>query len=231
MTRRQQGRAEQRGRILESARTLFGTRSFDDVTMAEIAERAGVARATVFNHFPSKRSLVEAITHEVLAYWASMLEHALADESSPTPALVRALFAQMGEGIAHYHGFYRGVFREIARLRLGLEEGSQAARTSATAFERLCRLLARGQARGELRADVDVAELASGFDSLANGTINQWLFGDHSGSLAERMARMAEIYLGSVAVSGADAGAAAVLKLPAVPRAPARRMRAPRRTR
>jgi len=225
-SRLQQSRDEQRRRILDAARELFGARSFDDVTMADVAERAGVARATVFNHFPGKHALVEAITEEVLSYWAGMLEHALADEETATPALVRALFAHMGEGIAHYYGFYRGVFREIAKLQVGLEEGSGAARARATAFERLIRLLARGQARGELRADVEAIDLARAFDSLSNGTINQWLFDDTSGALEQRMERAVDIYLGAVALGASEARAAAVVKLPAPPRAGACRTRA-----
>ena len=230
-SRLQQSRDEQRRRILDAARELFGARSFDDVTMADVAERAGVARATVFNHFPGKHALVEAITEEVLSYWAGMLEHALADEETATPALVRALFAHMGEGIAHYYGFYRGVFREIAKLQVGLEEGSGAARARATAFERLIRLLARGQARSELRADVEAIDLARAFDSLSNGTINQWLFDDTSGALEQRMERAVDIYLGAVALGASEARAAAVVKLPAPPRARPRRVPRTRRSR
>ena len=228
-SRRRQSRDEQRQRILEAARSLFGARSFDDVTMADIAELAGVARATVFNHFPGKHALVEAITEDVLGYWAGMLEHALADEETGTPALVRALFAHMGAGIAHYYRFYRGVFREIAKLQVGLEEGSRAARARATALERLTRLLARGQERGELRPDVEAVDLARAFDSLSNGTINQWLFDDTSGALEERMERAAEIYLGAVALGPVQGRSAAVVKLPALPHARPRRAPAARR--
>ncbi len=230
-TRRQRNRDEQRQRILEGARFLFSARSFEDVTMADIAELAGVARTTVFNHFPSKHHLVEAITGGVLTFWASMLEHALADEETPTPALVRALFSQMGAGIEQYYRFYRGVFRELAKLQQGLDEGSAAARVRATSLERLTALLARGQTRGELRADVTAADLGSSFDSLANGTLSQWLFENTSGSLRERMERVAEIYLGPVAI-GATAGLATVVELPAPPhslRAPTRRPPARRR--
>jgi AcrR family transcriptional regulator len=231
-TRRQRNRDEQRQRILDSARFLFGARSFEDVTMADIAALAGVARATVFNHFASKHQLVEAITGDVLAFWASMLEHALGDEDTPTPALVRALFSQMGAGIEQYYRFYRGVFRELAKLQQGIDERSAVVRVRATSLERLTALLARGQARGELRADVVAADLASAFDSLANGTISQWLFENTSGSLRERMERVAEIYLGPVAIGANAARAATVVELPAPPhslRAPTRRPPARRR--
>src|SRR5262245_21736419 len=116
-------RSAQRVRILDAARALFAVRSFEAVTMAEIADLAGVARATVFNHFGSKGALVEAITEGVFDHWAALLDRALADERSSTPALVRALFDLMGLGIESFHAFYRGVFREIMRLQVGLEEG------------------------------------------------------------------------------------------------------------
>src|SRR5262245_12972099 len=135
-----------RERILAAARELFASRGFEGATMEEIAARAGVARATVFNHFGSKHALVEAITASVFDYYALMLDQALADEASPTPALVRALFEQMGAGIEQFHGFYRQVFREIMKIQVGLEEGSSAARAAERTQERLTRLLAAGQA-------------------------------------------------------------------------------------
>jgi AcrR family transcriptional regulator len=195
----------QRERILDAARALFARGGFEDVTMAEVAELAGVARATVFNHFGSKRALVEAITESVLGYWAAMLERALADERSSTPSLVRALFQVMGFGIERFHGFYRGVFREIMKVQLGLDEGSAAASARERALALLERLVARGQARGELSSDFAARDLAVAFDGLANGTINRWLYEDASGALHERMARAAEILLCPVAAPGLPA--------------------------
>jgi AcrR family transcriptional regulator len=195
------GSAAQRARILDAARELFGTRGFEQVTMAEVAERAGVARATVFNHFPSRHALVEAITVDVLAYWDGMLERALADARTSTPTLVRALFDHMGMGIQGFHDFFRGVFREIMKIQVGLEEGGVADATRRRALERLTRLLARGQARGEITREIGAEDLARSFDALANGTIHHWLFDGTSGSLREWMGRAAEVYLGRVALA------------------------------
>ena len=83
-TKREQNRTEQRERILDAARRLFEAQSFDQVTMTHVASQAGVARATVFNYFPSKYNLVEAITEDVLGYFRSMLEAVLACEEDPT---------------------------------------------------------------------------------------------------------------------------------------------------
>lgn len=201
LPKRDQNRDQQRGRILDAARSLFSIRGFDSVTMAELAEVAGVARATVFNHFGSKVALVEAITENVFAFWAGMLEDALADEETPAPALIRVLFEQMGLGIEQFQGFHRGVFREIMKIQVGLGEGGAAARTAGRARERLERLLARGQQRGELATEFTPIELASAFDSLAVGTINRWLYDDTSGSLRDRMHRAGEIFLAATAIA------------------------------
>jgi AcrR family transcriptional regulator len=194
-------RDAQRERILDAARALFASRGFEAVTMNDVAAQAGVVRATVFNHFGSKGALVEAITEGVLEAWAQMLANALADETTSTPTLVRALFDQMGGGIEQFHGFYRGVFREIMKIQVGLEEGGVAAQANERARERLERLLARGQERGDLARGFATADLATSFMSLANGTITHWLYEAAAGSLRERMRSAAEIWLGAVAAS------------------------------
>src|SRR5215510_11715960 len=87
---------DSRAAILDAAQRLFAARGLHEVTMTEVAEAAGVARATVFNQFGSKHALVDAITAEVLDGYVLLLEGALADRETPTPVLVRALFEAMG---------------------------------------------------------------------------------------------------------------------------------------
>jgi len=194
---------QQRTRIVDAARRLFAEHGFDEVTMAEVAAQAGVARATVFNHFGSKHALVETITEDVIAYYDRMLRNALADAVTPTPVLVRALFDEMGTGIEEDRRFYRGVFREIAKVRLGLDEGGVGQRAGAAALELLVKLLARGQERHELHRKYRAEDLASAFDSLVNGTITHWLYGDAAEPLRDRMARAADVFLGEVAMDSA----------------------------
>ena len=46
-----------RREIADTAMRLFATRGFDHVTVAEVAEAAGVSDKTVFNYFPTKEDL------------------------------------------------------------------------------------------------------------------------------------------------------------------------------
>jgi AcrR family transcriptional regulator len=187
-----------RRRVLFCAGDLFAEHGFDDVTMADIAEAANVARATVFNYFGSKHALVETLTETVIDVFRAMLDDALADTTTPTPTLLRRLYEQMGLGIESQRGFFRGVFREIARIQLGLDEGLVAQRANDDAHARLLQLVERGQARGDLNAALDTGAVARGFRSLANGTITGWLYQDDAGSLVDAMRAAADVFLSSV---------------------------------
>ena len=192
--------AQVRASILEAARELFAARGLHKVTMADVAEAAGVVRATVFNHFGTKHALVDAITAEVLQGYVLLLDGALTDRQTPTPVLLRTLFEWMGRGIEENERFYRAVFREIAKLSLGLDEGSEAEAKRRVALERLLALHTRGQARGELVRSQPPEHLASAFDALVFGTIIHWLYEDSGEPLHLRMLRAADLLLGGIAV-------------------------------
>ena len=57
MTGRTAAMQRTRASILDAAVDLFGARWFDEVTLADVAARAGVSQQTVVNHFGSKIGL------------------------------------------------------------------------------------------------------------------------------------------------------------------------------
>jgi AcrR family transcriptional regulator len=48
-------------RILDAAESLFAQRGFAAVSVREIAGQVGVNQASIYNHFPSKQALYEAV--------------------------------------------------------------------------------------------------------------------------------------------------------------------------
>jgi TetR/AcrR family transcriptional regulator len=60
--------------ILDAATALFADEGFDSVSVASIAERAGVCKANVFHHFPSKDDLYLAVMKEASAVHADYAE-------------------------------------------------------------------------------------------------------------------------------------------------------------
>src|SRR3954447_6912009 len=67
---RERKKRQMRQLIASTARSLFAERSFEAVTVAEIARAADVSEATVFNYFPRKEDLfysgLEAFEDELL---------------------------------------------------------------------------------------------------------------------------------------------------------------------
>lgn len=58
-----------RERILATAYELFSRRSVRDVGVGEVIERASVAKATLYRHFPSKDELVRAFLSRRGQFW------------------------------------------------------------------------------------------------------------------------------------------------------------------
>jgi AcrR family transcriptional regulator len=63
-------RAEPRERILESAYELFSRRGVRGVGVDEVIRRSGVAKATLYRHFPSKDNLVLAFLERRESRWS-----------------------------------------------------------------------------------------------------------------------------------------------------------------
>lgn len=68
---------EKRALIVTAATALFLELGYDRTSLAHVAERAGVSRATLFKQFPTKAALFDAIVSES---WTS------ADDAEPPPA-------------------------------------------------------------------------------------------------------------------------------------------------
>ncbi|MEY9846319.1 AcrR family transcriptional regulator [Streptacidiphilus sp. BW17] len=98
------------GRLQQAAMELFAERGYAEVTVAEIADRAGLTKRTFFNHFADKREVLfagaQAFEDSVVAHLADP-DDDLAPIDAATQALTRA-----GQELARYG--------EYARARQGL---------------------------------------------------------------------------------------------------------------
>lgn len=74
-----------RERILATAYDLFARRGIRDVGIDEIVERSGVAKATLYRHFPSKDALVLAFLERREELWTHGFVEAGAKKRGQTP--------------------------------------------------------------------------------------------------------------------------------------------------
>jgi len=64
LSRRERRKLELRGRILETAQSLFAEQGFQETRVADVCARADIAHKTFFNYFPTKLELLREIAHE-----------------------------------------------------------------------------------------------------------------------------------------------------------------------
>ncbi|WP_372783301.1 TetR/AcrR family transcriptional regulator [Phenylobacterium sp.] len=138
--------------IVESTAALLAEHGPRAVTMSQIAEQAGIGRATLYKYFPD----VEAI----LAAWhqrhvAGHLEHLAKLRGQPGPAGERlAAVLETYALISHHRG------RHGAELDTLLHRGEAFARAQEQLLDVFESLLVEVAATGEVRDDVAPAELA-----------------------------------------------------------------------
>jgi AcrR family transcriptional regulator len=90
--RRRRADAERSVARIEEA-AVDALASDPDVSMAEIARRAGVVRATIYVHFPTREALIEAVTERAIAEAVQAIEAAEPERGDPAAALRRVLEA------------------------------------------------------------------------------------------------------------------------------------------
>jgi AcrR family transcriptional regulator len=95
-----------RGRLGQAAFELFTERGFEQVTVAEIAERAGLTERTFFRYFADKREVLFAGAEGFQDLFVSSVADA-PDSAAPIDAVAGALFAAAATFMAHEDGVRR----------------------------------------------------------------------------------------------------------------------------
>src|SRR4029453_18823389 len=83
---------DSRGRLYRAALELYGERGFENTTVAEIAERAGLTERTFFRHFADKREVRFAGSPTLQEHLVSTVADA-PDSTAPIDAAAAGLEA------------------------------------------------------------------------------------------------------------------------------------------
>jgi TetR/AcrR family transcriptional regulator len=140
-------------RILNAAARNFARRGYAGTSMADVAEAAGVSKATVFHHFRSKRGLYRALIEQSVSGFRDDLLPLL-DTESPLPGGLERFAAAHYARLTRHKATTRLILHEmLAASPEFLEAMSQG--VMADNFALLAAEVRRGQASGTIRSEVD----------------------------------------------------------------------------
>ncbi|MFG2709565.1 TetR/AcrR family transcriptional regulator [Streptomyces goshikiensis] len=146
-----------RQKLYEAAVTLIAEQGFSATTVDEIAERAGVAKGTVYYNFASKTDLFE----ELLRHGVGLLTESLRTAAQETEARggtrVEALDAMIRAGLVfidRYPAFTQLYVAELWRTNRAWQSTLMVVRREAVAVVET--VLREGVERGELSSEIDV---------------------------------------------------------------------------
>jgi AcrR family transcriptional regulator len=169
------------GRLMRAALELYAERGFDQTTVADIAERAGVTERTFFRYFADKR--------EALFDGAGALEEAVVDGIASAPAAVAPLHVVV-EAFAAAASLLEER-RDFARLRAAVVAG-----TPALLERELLKLAGLGAAAAEALRRRGVADPAAGLAAETGVTVfrmgfDSWIRDAFAGATLARSIRVA----------------------------------------
>ncbi|MFJ2743985.1 TetR/AcrR family transcriptional regulator [Streptomyces sp. NPDC087440] len=192
-------RRNTRQKLYEAAVTLIAEKGFSSTTVEEIAERAGVAKGTVYYNFKSKSELFE----ELLRYGVGLLTASLQEAADETAARggskVEALDAMIRAGLLFIHrypAFTQLYVAELWRTNRAWQSTLLVVRQQAVAVVE--RVLGEGVADGELSEEIDIPLTAAALVGMVLVAALDWQAFQSERSLDDVHAALSRLLHGRV---------------------------------
>jgi AcrR family transcriptional regulator len=148
-----------------------------DASMAEIARRAGVVRATIYAHFPTRESLLDAVMEDATAQVAQAIREAEPERGEPKEALERVLLATWKQ-LSQFHS--------VLAININRLSTKELHRRHLPMTSQLVPLAERGQAEGVFRNDVSAVWLIAVVRAIVHTASTELQAGRLSQSDVER---------------------------------------------
>jgi len=196
LSKREYNRINCREMLLKASRRLFTTKGYDETTMGDIAEKAGVSKATVYNYFPNKESLLIGTVNEVLDQEADFLS----DEQYSALDFEQKLRKMLALIILCTRK-YPGLARRIVYLNSC--EDSTLYGSGDRMFSILTTLVEDAKKDGHFRQDLDTDIVVDTFIGLIYMVLFQWT--DIAELEEEKLRQRLDVYI-NVILNGLRTG-------------------------
>jgi len=191
--------AQRQSEIIQSALALAGELGVQKVTTQAIADRVGIAQATVFRHFKSRDAIFRAVIEWLSSQLFDALQPCFSAQSSPPDERLNLLIERQLMLISRHRGMPRMLFSD----RLHLESPMLKETVQKIIFsylEQLTGLINEGIQSGHFKPDLDAQATARMVAALIQGTVMRWSLFDFNFKLEAQAGLLQTFVLNSVAL-------------------------------
>jgi AcrR family transcriptional regulator len=162
--------------ILEAARSVFATKGFNDATVDDIANAAGVAKGTVYLYYRSKRDIYFSALKSGIQQMHSALEDQLKAEST-TEGKLRALIAVKLAYFDENRDFFKIYYSELGNLCIHPGAIDSEFKTLYLEQARVIESILKEGARRKVLRTVRAEQAAFAISDIIRGVVTQRLLG------------------------------------------------------
>lgn len=188
--KRESAKSERRERLYEAALTLFRTQGYETTTVDQITRRAGLAKGTFFNYFPTKDAVLRYMGSREIGRLGSTVLSGGTAATSPLAKLKR-LMSTLATSLEHDRELVCLVFRKgisVTELLAG-DAGGFSLQPMASL------LIRQAQRSGEINPELDPDMLAAALDALYLQQLVRWCESSNPYPLAERLSGVVDLLL------------------------------------
>jgi TetR/AcrR family transcriptional regulator, fatty acid metabolism regulator protein len=165
-----------RMKIIEAMRTLLDTRTFESITISEIAVTAGVTEGLIYKYFKDKRDLLHHVLKEHYEQFLVQIDRDLQGIDGALNKLKKIIWSSI-ERYANHRVFARIILLEVRNSDDYFRSDAYAL---VRQFNRLIiEIINEGIAGGEIREDIPPAYIRNAmFGTIEHSCLNRAIFNE-----------------------------------------------------
>lgn len=200
---REKQRIEREALILQAAEEVLQEKGYYDTSMDEIAARVGIAKGTIYTHFPGKEELVVAIFKRNTETFLQGIDGVIAAEPTPT-AKLEALLEFIYSGLySKQTRLLSSMYNGVDIKRMIVEKGGCMSELWACVVSHVTRLLEEGKVAGEITSSIPTKVMVFSFFSMFSPKSYDRLLLGEDFSQQDLFKYLCRIYFNGIATSKA----------------------------
>jgi AcrR family transcriptional regulator len=154
--------------VTDVAFRIFAERGFDAASMEDVARAAGITKASIYHHVPSKEALLARGLDRALSALFGVLDEPAAKTGRPRARLTAIVLR-----VAEITMSQRAEVSVLFRVRGNSATERDAVERRRTFDARVTELVREAQAAGEVRSDIDPALIVRLLFGMSNSVV-EW---------------------------------------------------------